>query len=433
MLGTIARNIVGPTAVMAAGTMGAGAVASLLLSGAWFRYELLWVVLLMLPVFVISVDSSSRIGALNPDSGMFALINRRIHPMVGWLLLLINVPVHLLIGMGQLSVMSSSLLSLLTPSGSAVPALGRLGESCLALGIGGAVIWLVFSQGYERMQRVMTWLLMIMFFCFLVVAVRGFSEWRAILAGFVPHIPPDLTVPGTDGIRSATGSILAIAGSAIAPAALLGMPYLSSDAGVGESELWHMLRRAIVNLGFIFGAYAILVIIAGGFALYSLPDHAQFSDVGQARLVMQSIFPQQLSFLGPVIFTLGMLVAALTTLVVVVQVSTYFILDTFGSPWAFSRNNRLYHGVAVGFILTAALLAPHWSFPAMLKVLLLMGVNLLVIPVVFLIVIYFMNNRDLMGQHRATWWRNAILFAGFALSLLLAVHKTPDYVVMLGR
>ena len=52
-------RIVGPAAVMAAGTMGAGAAASLILAGAWFGYELLWVIPVVVPLFVISVDSAS--------------------------------------------------------------------------------------------------------------------------------------------------------------------------------------------------------------------------------------------------------------------------------------------------------------------------------------------------------------------------------------
>ena len=75
-------RLVGPAAVMAAGTMGAGAAASLILAGAWFRYELLWVIPLILPLFVISVDSASRVGLLNPDTGMFSQIRQRIHPGV---------------------------------------------------------------------------------------------------------------------------------------------------------------------------------------------------------------------------------------------------------------------------------------------------------------------------------------------------------------
>ncbi|MFT5484930.1 MAG: manganese transport protein, partial [Halieaceae bacterium] len=107
-------GLVGPTAVMAAGTMGAGAAASLILAGAWFRYDLLWVIPLILPLFVISVDSASRIGLLNPTKGMFSLIREYVHPSVAWLIFAINIPVHLLIGMGQMSVMTSALMSLFT-------------------------------------------------------------------------------------------------------------------------------------------------------------------------------------------------------------------------------------------------------------------------------------------------------------------------------
>jgi hypothetical protein len=57
------QNLVGPASVMAAGSMGAGAVATLILAGAWFRYELLWVVLFMLPLFVIRFRQQSAANA----------------------------------------------------------------------------------------------------------------------------------------------------------------------------------------------------------------------------------------------------------------------------------------------------------------------------------------------------------------------------------
>ncbi len=77
---------------MAAGTMGAGAIASFLLAGAWFRYDLLWVIVLMLPVFVVSADSASRIGALNPDRGLFTLVRERMSPALAWLILAVVLP-----------------------------------------------------------------------------------------------------------------------------------------------------------------------------------------------------------------------------------------------------------------------------------------------------------------------------------------------------
>jgi Mn2+/Fe2+ NRAMP family transporter len=426
-LGSALRAVIGPTAVIAAGTMGAGAVASFLLAGAWFRYELLWVVPLMLPVFVVSVDTASRIGALNPSTGMFSLIRERLHPGLTWLLLAINVPVHVLIIMGQLSVMNDATISMAGQAVGTPVTLSPVAGAALYLVLACLVLWLVFSSGYERLQRVMTGLLIAMFLCFLAVALRGFSEWRAILGGLLPGLPADLPIPGTGGSRSASASVIAMLGSAIAPAALLGMPYLSSDGGNSASRLRESFRRAVLNLGFIFGAYAVFVVIAGGFALYPLENHAGLDDVARASAVLDGVFPGSLGPLGPLVFAGGVFIAALTTLVVAAQITVYFLLDTLGRDWAFAAGNRPYHVLVGVIVVGAALLAPHWSFPALLKVVLLMGINILVIPVAFVIVLLLANSGEVMGQWRAEWWRNGLLGLGLAVSLALAVQKFPYY------
>lgn len=426
------QTIVGPTAVIAAGTMGAGAVASFLLAGAWFRYDLLWVVLCMLPVFVVSVDTASRIGACNPSLGMFALIRQRITPALAWAILLVTVPVHLLIVMGQLSVMSSVLASTLSlPAANSAAGHGLWVDMLLSMLVAAAILWLVFSRGFDRLQNVMTVMMVLMFFCFLLVAFRGFSEWRDIIAGLLPSVPADLPVPGTSSSRSTVASITAMVGSAIAPAALLGMPYLAADSGADTRGLTTAFRRAVINLGLIFGAYALFVVIAGGFALYPLAHHAGLADVAEASRVLHGVFPQRLAFLGPLVFSLGLFMAALTTLVVAAQVTAYFMLDTVGRQWRFAADNRSYRIIVATLVLLAALLAPHWSFPALLKVVLLMGVNVLVIPLVFVILIYLANSREVMQGVRTEWWRNAILGVGLLLSCVLALQKFPGYLAAL--
>jgi Mn2+/Fe2+ NRAMP family transporter len=289
------------------------------------------------------------------------------------------------------------------------------------------VLWLVFSSGYERLQKVMTVLLVAMLICFLMVAVRGFSEWPAIVAGFTPHIPADLPVPGGEAVRSSSASIIAILGSAIAPAALLGMPYLAANAGGGSADLRESFHRAIINLGVIFGAYAVLVIIAGGYSLFRLENNAAFDDVASASAVMDGLFPGVLAPLGPLVFSVGVFIAAMTTVVVAAQITVYFILDTLGRDWKFVPANRHYRILVIGLVLGAAVATPHWSFPALLKVVLMMGINFLVIPAAFAIVILLSNQRVIMGDHRAEWWRNLILGIGLVVSLLLAVNKAPYY------
>jgi len=432
------RGLVGPAAVIAAGSMGAGAVATLILAGAWFRYDLLWVVLFMLPLFVIAVDSSSRIGSVNRGEGIMSIMRRHIHPSVAWILLLINVPIHILVAMGQFSVMTSAFLSLF---GMHPPAPGApqtyidqyvVIEMVTSVVLAGLILWLMLSNGYDRMQKAMTALMIMMFFCFLLMALRSFSEAGDILAGFIPNIPDDLPAPGRDTVRLSSSSIIAIVGSAIAPGALLTIPYLSSDSSTGKLALRKNLNQSIINLGVIFGAYAMFILIAGGFALYPLPNHADIETVHAAGQVLDQAFPPAIGFVGPTLFTIGLFIAAMTTLVIAVQAVIYLSLDMFNKSWTFSSDNRLFRNGLIVVTLASGILAPVWSFPAMLKVVLLMGVNVLVIPLVISAMIYLLNKPAVMGQHTASLARNALLLVCLILSIALAADKLPDYLAMLG-
>jgi len=281
------------------------------------------------------------------------------------------------------------------------------------------------------MQKAMTMLMVVMFGCFLVVALRGFQELPAILNGFVPNIPEALAVPGTDSLRLPWQSIMAIIGTALAPAALLGIPYMSADNSSGTPDLQREFRKAVVNLGVIFGCYSIFVVVAGGFALYSLADHAQIDTVHEAGRVLVKAFPAGIGFMGPLIFSIGICLAAITTFVVVVQVISYWLLDMFGYDWHDRADNAAFKHMLKFWVFVPAILAPFWSFPALLKVLLLMGVNALLIPMVMLVVIILVNRQQVMGDYKANITRNVILSIGAIISIWLSVIKLPGYAAMI--
>ena len=196
------KKIAGPAAVMAAASMGAGSASSLILTGAWFRYELLWVVLLILPLLVITVDTASRIGLLNKNKGMFSLICEHIHPGVGWLLLAINIPVHLLISMGQMSVMTSAALSLFEYNPPATAA-GfadsnyQVVELIVSLVFAAGIVWLLTSEGYQRMQKYMTAFMLLMCINAIVVplvylAVLIMVNKKSVMGEYTSSMPRNI-------------------------------------------------------------------------------------------------------------------------------------------------------------------------------------------------------------------------------------------------
>lgn len=426
--------IVGPAAVITAGTMGAGSTSSLVLAGAWFRYDLLWLAVLILPLFVISVDSAARIGLVNKERGMFSLIREYIHPGVAWLIILIHVPVHVLVGMAHVSIMTSASMALFgyypAETGMAGDTVNtyRIVEVVLSLGFAAAIIWLLAAEGYERMQRVMTACMLLMFICFLIVALRGFQEIGAILAGFIPGIPDDLPVQEQGITRDSSISMMAIIGSVLAPGALFGISYLSADSQAGVADLNREFRKSVINFGVMYGGYSLFIIIAGGFALYPLANHAEIDSVNEAGKILVRAFPEAVSFLGPVIFSLGMLVAAITTYIVIVEVTSYACLDIMRLNWHFADDNKVFKRALVFFILAPAISAPFWEFPELAKNLLLMGVNTVVIPLAFVVLLFLLNNKAVMGEHVASLKRNIILAIGLLLSLSLSIANLPEVI-----
>jgi len=98
------REVIGPAAIVAAGMIGAGAVATRLLAGAWFGTSLLWVALYVIPMVIFSLDSASRVGTLT-GRGMMDMIRKDIHPALAWFIFIPTFLVNIIVNMSQFSVM----------------------------------------------------------------------------------------------------------------------------------------------------------------------------------------------------------------------------------------------------------------------------------------------------------------------------------------
>src|SRR4029079_7384168 len=97
-LGLLAR-FVGPAALTAAGVIGAAAVATRLLAGAWFGFELLWVAMYVIPMVIFTLDSASRVAAVSAGRGMLDMIRSDIGPWLAWAVFLAAFAVNVIVNM----------------------------------------------------------------------------------------------------------------------------------------------------------------------------------------------------------------------------------------------------------------------------------------------------------------------------------------------
>lgn len=428
------REVIGPAAIVAAGMIGAGAVATRLLAGAWFGTSLLWVALYVIPMVIFSLDSASRVGTLT-GRGMMDMIRKDLNPALAWFIFLPTFLLNIIVNMSQFSVMIDATYGMVGLQPPAItgmtPAAFVVTFVLLAL-----TLALVLWGGYKRIEKSMTWLLLVILVCFIIVALKAFLDWRTwieVAKGLVPQIPPDMPIVGTDPVKYRPGftQLMSIAGQALPASVFLAYGYFTANANYKAVDLKASFRKTVINMGLIWGAFSVVVVVAGYYALH-LPyqgtgapgdlHYSQISTIPQAGQVLTPALPSFISFLTGPIFSIGLFAAAFTTLISVAMIMVYFTLDIVGKEWRITQENKPAR-VALGlWIAVPALLAPFWKLDALLKAIIAMVGNLILAPLAVLIIMYFINNRKYVGDNTAKAGRNIILGITLLFALIVVVY-----------
>ena len=434
------REFVGPAALTAAGMIGAGAVATRVLAGAWFSFDLLWCALYVIPMVIFTLDSASRVAVMNGGRGMFDMIRTDIGAWLAWFIFVPTVLVNVIVNMSQGSAMVEGTFGAV---GLLPPASIEDSSSLLYVTIGATLVTLASAVlgGYKRVEKIMTALLLVILVSFLVVAIKGFLDWTtwpALAAGLVPTVPADVPVVGDTRVRSGLTQIIAIAGQALPPSVMLAYGYLAANSGQRKGDLKKAFHKTVQNLGIVWGLFSVMVIVAGATALHAtytgsgptylgVSHYSQIESIPVAGQVLGPAFPGALSFLAPRFFSLGLIAAAFTTLISVSLTMTYFCLDMAKKDWRFTHDNRQFKIVFALWIAVPSLLAPFWKLPALLKAILAMVGNLALAPISILVILYFVN-RPAMGEFRAHAGRNAVLIVTALFATVLVLNGLWGYI-----
>ena len=432
---TVFSRFVGPAALTAAGMIGAGAVATRLLAGAWFGFDLLWVALLVIPMVIFTLDSASRVGVMSGGRGLIDMIRTDLAEWLAWVVFLPMALVNIVVNMSQMSAMvegSYGALGMLPPANGTTTA----GLFVVTIVLTVTTVVAAVLGGYRRMEKIMTALLVVILICFIVVAVKGLLDWRtwvSLAGGLVPQIPdPVPVVDHPDRARNGFTQIMAIAGQALPPAVMLSYGYLAANSGYSKADIKKAFWKTVTNLGVVWGMFSVVVIVAGATALHQVytgngptllgvRHYSQIESIPVAGQVLGPAFPGALGFLAPRFFSLGLIAAAFTTLISVSLTMTYFCLDIAKRNWHFTDGNTAFKTVFATWIAVPALVAPFWQLPALLKAILAMVGNLLMAPLAVAIIFYFVN-RPSLGEFRANTGRNAVLAVTFLFALGLVVN-----------
>ena len=306
-------RFVGPAALTAAGMIGAGAVATRLLAGAWFGFGLLWVALYIIPLVIVSLDSAARVAMKSGGRGMIEMVRRDIAAPLAWTIFIGAFLVNIVVNMSQMAAMVEGAYGAM---GSLPPARG-VGFLAVTTVLTAGAVSLAVLGGYKRVEKILTILLVVKLVCFIIVAIKGLLDWYtwpALAQGLVPHLPPNEAVVGTTRVRESFTQLMAIAGQALPPTVFLTYGYLHSNAGYTTADAKQAFWKTVYNLGFIWGLLrsisGSIVVSSVSHGLWNAGAYAFFgygSTVGALGIKETAIYGPEVGFLG---FALNLLFAA---------------------------------------------------------------------------------------------------------------------------
>jgi len=407
----------GPGYLQAALTLGAGTAVSALYAGALFGYRMLWVAPLGMLIGVIVFAALSHQTLSTGQRPLPAMARFAGKPFaIFWAVgaLVASVIWHL----PQYSLAASSATDLFA----ALPGAPSIPPIVASLAIAAVAVSLSLNYGrspgfvrlYERVVKYMIWSVVL---CMAWVVLRTDTDWGAVLRGFVSfELPEDRG--GVKSITIAVGTLAAAVGINM----VFLYPYSLLARGWGRSH--RNLARCDLVLGTLLPfvlATALLSIAAANTLHQSGIEVTKSTTVGQMGEVLGSVMGP---LTGRVIFDLGVLAMAFSTIALHMLVCGFVAVEWFDAPVG-STKQRLWTLLPVPACLAPVLFegVPFWlAIPTSI----ICGAFL---PVTYIGILLLQRSKAYLGADRPEGARGALWTIGLLLATLVVTVGLTAYLI----
>ena len=415
-------KFVGPGYMQSALTLGSGSVASALFGGAVFGYRLLWVApvaMLLGMIMLAGVSHQTLSTGLRPLDAMkryagapfaWAWAGGALIACIVWQFPQFSLAGAVAVDMGKVLGLT------LKPWWVGVAVLVWAGG--VSMSYGSSARWI---RGYEKMLKYMVWMVVV---CLgLSVMKTGVNDWGALLRGFYAF-----EIPGEqNGVR---GIDIVLGGLAAAVGVNMVFLYPHSLLAKGWGREHRRLARFDLFTGMVlpFTLATSLLIIATANTLHLDPSFAGKSlSVEQAARTIASLLGMTF---GRVIFNLGILAMALSTITIIMLTAGFVCSEIFGfrvGGWKY-RLGMLVTGPAV----LGTVLWPRMAVWVAIPTSILCG---FLLPAAYFGFILLQRSRPYLGDDvprgfRGKVWFGAMIAGTTFLACFLvwyAVKRLPVY------
>jgi Mn2+/Fe2+ NRAMP family transporter len=365
--------IIGPGVITAAAGNDAGGIATFASVGADYGYRLLWILLPLTLALGIVQEMCARMGAVT-GKGLSDLIREKFG--VRWTAF---VMLALLIANGGVTV--SEFVGI-------AAALELLGVArYVSVPIAAAAIWWLVVRGtYQRVERVFL-AMSLVFVAYVIAAFLAHPPW-ATVAIALTHSHFELT-------PAFLFTFVAVIGTTISPYMQVFIQSSVVEKGVRVEN--YRLMRIDVWVGTVLAIVIVFFIVVSTAATLNVKGH----HVDSAAEAASALRPLAGAY-AEMLFAIGLFGASMLAAGVLPLATAYSISEAFGFEKGVSSSFReapIFIGVFTFLVVLGATVAMMPGLSLIHVLIVTQVINGILLPVILVVILKLVNNRELMGSH----------------------------------
>jgi len=392
-------SVVGPGIITGSADDDAGGIATYSIAGAHFGYSMLWILLIITFMLYVTQEMGARLGVVT-GKGFGDLIREKIGLRFAVIIM-------------ALAFVANFSNVLADVAGIAAVADIYSFPRIIFVPLFVVFMWYVIVKGNFNFVQNIFLTSCILFFCYIINGFISRPDIPAMIRGsFVPSLPMN---------REFVFTATALIGTTLT---VWGQIFIQSFFVDKGTEKKHVKSA---RLDVLFGAFwtdliAYFIIISAASTMFV--KGIRINSAADAAIVLGPL-------LGPMakhLFAWGLLNASLLGACVISLSTAYIVTEVLGTERRVSTTFReapLFYSI-IGFcIFTSAILVFIPNFPIILVLTASQALNTVILPVIFVVLLRLVNDKELMGPHvnsplanLVTW----ITIIGFSLISFLMLY-----------
>ncbi|MDD4107746.1 MAG: Nramp family divalent metal transporter [Prolixibacteraceae bacterium] len=393
---------IGPGFFLVGYTIGTGSVVAMASAGSRYGLSMLWALALSCIFSFVLLEAYGRYSLVTGEGALYSYKKhfKSVGPSLALVTMIGLIFVEVLALIGIMGIISDLIREW------SVLLFGNQGWNPLLIAACIIVILytLLFYGEYTFFEKILIIFVSIMGISFILTMFLVLPEPQAMGRGLIPGLPQEVNAPMI---------IAALVGTTLTAPTFVVRSVLLKEKRWDIKQLKHQRKDAVVAAVMMFIVSGSVMACAAG-TLYIMNKPVE------EVITMVTLLEPLLGRFALSIFIMGILGAALSSIFPIVMLAPLLIGDYRNKPVKYKgRLFRILTGAGLLFGLIVPILGARPVFAMLISQLF----QIFVLPVVVVAIMYLLNRKDLMGEHKAGIWLNTGLILTLIFSLYIAYQS----------